>query len=437
MHVQDLAQNRRIARLTQLTRELERSRDADQTMRILRQGLVEMEGFVASLFICTRDLTPGRYRVVRANLSAQSEGDLLQPPQEHCDAIQSGGILGSITSGDDPKIIQDADWSCDPDFRDALADYRSVMAVPIAGDHLPMNWAILLKKSPDQFVVADLEHAVARVALMAALLENQLLAGELARAHEQIDRDAQHVGELQRALLPASPPRIAGLQIAASYETCGRAGGDLYDFFPLNQQPDVRAAAGNAPARWCALIGDASGHGLAAAMVMAIVQAVLHAHPPAANGPAALLAHANRQLCDKRLGGFFTAFLGVYEPSSRRLTYANAGHPPPIVKRASAGAVESIDSNASYPLGIDDDEKFAEAVLQLERGDTVLLYTDGITECRDAQRELFGAERLTRVLRDAHGGPGELIDRLRAAVGAHQQARPASDDQTIVAARVL
>jgi sigma-B regulation protein RsbU (phosphoserine phosphatase) len=341
-------------------------------------------------------------------------------------------VLGSITTGRDPKIVQDVDWSSDQDLRDTLAAYRSVMAVPIAGDHLPMNWAILLKQSPEQFAVADLEHAVARVALMAALLENQLLAGELARAHEQIDRDARQVGELQRALLPASLPRIAGLEIAASYEPCGRAGGDLYDFFPLGQAPDDHAA----PTRWCALIGDASGHGLAAAVVMAIVQAVLHAHPAEIDEPAALLAHANRQLCDKRIGGFFTAFLGVYEPALRRLRYANAGHPAPLLKRASDGSLDTLDAVASYPLGIDDAESFKEAAAQLESGDTLLLYTDGITESRETQDDLFGLQRLRNTMLNARGGPAELIDVVRAAVRAHQHGQPALDDQTIVAARV-
>ena len=194
------------------------------------------------------------------------------------------------------------------------------------------------------------------------------------------------MGELQRALLPASVPQIAGLEIATSYEPTGRAGGDSYDVFPLDHD---RADATAAPARWCMLIGDASGHGLAAAVVMAIVQAVLHAYPAGAAGPATLLMHANRQLCDKHLGGFFTAFLGVYEPASRRLTYANAGHPPPLLKRASDGSIRALDAVGSYPLGIDDAEKFEEAAVTLERGDSVLLYTDGITEVRDAHGELF------------------------------------------------
>ena len=253
----------------------------------------------------------------------------------------------------------------------------------------------------------------------------------------QIDRDARRVGELQRALLPASTPRIAGLEIAASYAPLGRAGGDLYDLFPLNERQDDRGDASTTPSRWCIFIGDVEGHGLAAALVMAIVHAVLHAHPAESARPAGLLMHANRQLCAKRIDGFVTAFLGIYESASRRLTYASAGHPPPLLKRAADGSIGALDAVGSCPLGIDESETFQEASVQLERDDTLLLYTDGITEARGLAEVLFGVDRLTHVFRDGGDGPRELIDRLREAVRTHVQSETAEDDQTIVAARVF
>ena len=264
-----------------------------------------------------------------------------------------------------------------------------------------------------------------------------MLASELARANEQIDRDARRVGELQRALLPASLPRIAGLEIAASYAPLGRAGGDLYDLFPLDERQDDRGDACTTPSRWCIFIGDVEGHGLAAALVMAIVQAVLHAHPAEIARPASLLMHANRQLCAKRIDGFVTAFLGIYEPASRRLTYASAGHPPPLLRRAADRSIGALDAVGSCPLGIDESETFQEAAVQLERDDTLLLYTDGITEARGLAEVLFGVDRLTRVFRDGGDRPAELIDRLREAVRTHMHSETAEDDQTIVAARVF
>jgi sigma-B regulation protein RsbU (phosphoserine phosphatase) len=351
--------------------------------------------------------------------------------------VQYGGIISAIIGRNEPQLIQEVDWSADPFFRVSLGGYASVMAIPFAGDHLPMTWAILLKRPPERFAVSDLEEAMERAVLIGSLLDNQLLAGQLQRANERIDRDARQVGELQRALLPATLPQIAGLEIAVSYEPSGRAGGDLYDFFPLGEHHNAHAEANAAPTRWCVFIGDAAGHGLAAAVVMAIVQAVLHAHPPGIARPASLLAHANRQLCRKNIGGFFTAFLGIYEPARRRLTYANGGQPRPLLRRSADGLISALDAVASYPLGIDESETFKEATISLEPGDIVLLYTDGITEARGTTEDRFEQDRLTRVLGDGGDRPAELIDRLREAVRAHEQGQTASDDQTLVAVRAL
>ena len=201
MHLQDLSQNRRIARLAQLTRELEQSRTPEDTLRILERGFAEVDGFVASLLLSTRGLSPGHYRVVGAQLKDEPLSDLPSQAKEEPGPVRRGGILGAIISRREPQLVQDVDWSRDPFFRETLSGYTSVMAIPLTGDRLPMTWGIALKKPPQQFTASDLEEAVERVALVGALLENQMLASELARANEQIDRDARRVGELQRALL--------------------------------------------------------------------------------------------------------------------------------------------------------------------------------------------------------------------------------------------
>jgi sigma-B regulation protein RsbU (phosphoserine phosphatase) len=432
MDAQDLSRNHRIASLTKLMRELEQSRTPEQTMRTLQRGFAEANGFVASVLLSTRGLPQGQYRVVQIRL----EDGILKAPDES-GPVQSGGIVAAIISRPEPQLIQNVDWSSDRFFGKSLNGYCSVVAVPFAGDRLPMTWLILLKRPPERFAVQDLEATVERVALVGSLLENQALVGQLKLAHERIDKDARQVGELQRALLPATLPQIAGLEIAVSYEPSGRAGGDLYDFFPLDERRNDQADVNAAPTRWCVFIGDATGHGLAAAVVMAIVQSVLHAHPAGIARPASLLAHANRQLCRKRMDSLFTAFLGIYEPIARRLTYANAGHPPPLLRRSLDESVCSLDAVATFPLGIDASETFKEATVQLEPGDTVLLYTDGITEARGADGDLFEQDRLTRAFRVGGGQPADFIERLRQAVRAHEQGQAPRDDQTVVAARVL
>jgi phosphoserine phosphatase RsbU/P len=435
MDAQDLSGNQRIASLTKLMRELEQSRTPEQSVQTLQRGLAEAHGFTASMLLSTRGLSQGQYRVVQMRLEEGTRDDFPEQASER--PVQAGGIVAAIIGRADPQLIQDVDWSSDTLFHKTLSGYSSVMALPFAGDHLPMSWVILLKRTPDEFSVLDLEKAVERAAMIGSLLENQALAGELAAANERIDRDARRVGELQRALLPAALPQIAGLEIAVSYEPSDRAGGDLYDFFPLDERRYDQTDGNFTPIRWCVFIGDATGHGLAAAVVMAIVQAVLHAHPAGIARPGTLLAHANRQLCRKRLDSLFTAFLGIYEPLSRRLTYANAGHPPPLLRRWSDAAICPLDAVGTFPLGIDASDIYKEATVQLEPGDTVLLYTDGITEARNAEGDLFEPERLTHTFGNGGNRPAEMIQRLREAVRTHEHGRTPADDQTLVAARVL
>lgn len=431
-------QNRRISRLSRLKRELGLCHSLERTLETLQRAFFDVESPVASILLSTAGYPAGHYRVLRAELSDESTST---PPGAEAGNLHFGGTIAAITAVAQPRLLDDVDWSNDPHFRETLGEYTSVIAIPLQGRRVPMNWALLLKRSPAVFTQSDLEEAIERSTLICALLENQLLAEDLARVNEKIDLDARHMGELQRALLPRSLPRMSGLEIATSYKPCGRAGGDLYDFFPLEQSPaaegDRHPPSTTFPSRWCVLIGDASGHGLAAAVVMAIVQAVLRAHPEQVDGPAAMLMHANRHLHDKQLGGFFTAFLGIYDPSSRRLTYANAGHPAPLLRRTADGAVTALDAVLSYPLGIDAAETFHEATIELNQHDSLLLYTDGITEVRDAAEEFLSQHQLIRVLGDGSNAPAEVVERLRRAVVAHQQCKKAPDDQTLVAARVL
>jgi sigma-B regulation protein RsbU (phosphoserine phosphatase) len=231
-------------------------------------------------------------------------------------------------------------------------------------------------------------------------------------------------------LLPDPLPKIPGLEIAVSYEPSGRAGGDLYDFFPLDDDGD-----GN-PRRWCIFIGDASGHGSAAAVVMAIVQTILHAHPADVSGPADLLAHANDQLCRKKIGGFVTAFLGIYDVETRRLVYVSAGHLPPLMKSAD-GKISRLNAVGSVPLGIDLNESFKTATVQLHSGESLLLYTDGITEARGGDHVMFEMERLEKEFRERNDRPEELIAHLRRQVAEHERGKKPVDDQTMAALRVV
>src|SRR5204863_6200348 len=141
-------------------------------------------------------------------------------------------------------------------------------------------------------------------------------------------RELKAVARIQRSLLPSTLPEIPGLDLASSYQTSARAGGDYYDFFRL---PDNQ---------WGILMADVSGHGTPAAVLMAVTHTIAHSYPGPAMPPGLLLAHVNRTLTERytaRMGAFVTAFYGVYDPATRTIAFSSAGHPPPRLKRCADG----------------------------------------------------------------------------------------------------
>jgi phosphoserine phosphatase RsbU/P len=218
---------------------------------------------------------------------------------------------------------------------------------------------------------------------------------------------------------------VPGLEIAASCRPYGRVGGDLFDFFPLKNGSSVE--------RWCTFIGDASGRGSAAAVVMTDVQRILRDYRRRPSGPADFLQHLNRSLCRLQMKGFVTAFLGIYETSTRRFRYACAGHPPPLLKIEADRNVSRLDAAANYPIGIDASQAFDETEVYIFPGNTLLLYTDGITEVRNPNDEMFSEERLRLILGKSDRRAAELIQHIERTLVAFRQGRRQQDDQAVVA----
>jgi sigma-B regulation protein RsbU (phosphoserine phosphatase) len=172
--------------------------------------------------------------------------------------------------------------------------------------------------------------------------------------------------------------------------------------------------------------------------VCAIVHSILHAYPQEPSGPAELLGHVNRHLCAKQIeSSFVTAFLAFYQASTRELVYVRAGHNPPlVVSGPDSGGRRSVlrplNDAVGLPLGIDADACFNEERLTLAPGQAVLLYTDGITEARNAAGELFGVEGIEAALAACDAGARAVVHCLTEAIQRHQGLRSAGDDQTIL-----
>ncbi len=226
--------------------------------------------------------------------------------------------------------------------------------------------------------------------------------------------------ELQEELLPHDLPVLPGYLFAHSYRTANEVGGDYYD---LTLLPD---------GRFSLMMGDASGHGMAAGLVMAIANATLKTALDLDPSPERVLALLNRTLCrtgTKRT--FMSVFYGVLTPETGELEYVCAGHPFPLLRRVD-GAVEELGCGG-FPLGLREPLEVVRRVVTLHPGDLLLLYTDGLPEAVDAMgRTAFGYERIQAALGMGGGSPQRVHDDILSSFDRHVGREALRDDLTLV-----
>jgi len=256
---------------------------------------------------------------------------------------------------------------------------------------------------------------------------NRLLWEELLEARRQLASYRDTVVAIQRSIVPQHLPGVPGLDLAIHFAEVDGVGGDFYDVRPV------------ASGHWAIVIADVVGHGLAAAVILALVHALGNAiqEQDVPLAPGAALAMINKPLASRYLastGQFVTAFVGLYDVETQMLTYSSAGHPPPRLVREAA--VQWLDGASALPLGVDDSCEYGNETLQLLAGDRLVLFTDGVTESRNLAQDLFGDQRLDAVLRSPAGSAAEILDQVIAAVRTFRSGRPANDDETCLVARV-
>lgn len=345
----------------------------------------------------------------------------------------SGGLLAEIVYANEPTIIDDlpARLSETEPARFYLEGFQSLVALPQYDGGEALNMTIMLVPPGMQIDGPVIPMMHWQAGLFGRGTTNLVLRNELGAALSALNQELETVGDIQRSLLPRQSPRLPGFELATFYQTSARAGGDYYDFFPLD--------AG----QWGLFIADVAGHGTPAAVLMAITHAIAHSQPGTHTPPSVLLGYLNDQLARSytREGSFVTAFYATLDPSTRMLTYARAGHNPPRLVRG--GRVLSLDQQGALPLGILEQQAYGQATLRLEPGDLLLLYTDGITEAMGPRqacgsRELFGVERLDALLLDCDASSADgCVAAVRSAVAAFCANAPPTDDQTLIAIRCL
>jgi phosphoserine phosphatase RsbU/P len=228
------------------------------------------------------------------------------------------------------------------------------------------------------------------------LLQQTVQKGTIA-LHEQ-EEDLKRAREIQQMLLPNVLPQLAGVQISGAWQPAREVGGDYFDAIALDEK------------RLGICIGDVAGKGITAALLMANLQASFRAFATADASPQSVCTRLNKFLSANLASGkFVTFFYGVLDADRRTLTYENAGHCPGLLIRAN-GAAELLRGSGAV-LGVLPDWIYQDSTVQLERGDTLLLCTDGVTEAENSRLEEFGEQRL---LEAARASNGSALDTQRA-----------------------
>jgi sigma-B regulation protein RsbU (phosphoserine phosphatase) len=415
----------KLAFVTDMMRDLSRQTDPQEMVANYGERMRKIIPSDGSMSLSRRDLEEPYFRITRS-----SRWELGVNPWKSADRLPvlKGGLMASLIWGDEPVIMDDlsSELADDDPALDYLAGYRSLVFVPLYDQGVALNAVMLLKREPHAFPRDRFPEHVWMSNLFGRATHSLVLADQVRRAYDQLDRELQVVADIQRSLLPTTLPAIPTLDLASHYQTSTRAGGDYYDFFPL---PD---------GQWGILIADVSGHGTPAAVIMAVTHSIAHMLRGPSCPPSRMMNFVNQHLTARYTGGsgtFVTAFYGIYDPGTRTLSYSSAGHPAPRLIRD--GRVVPIDKTAGLPLGIDETEQYPDARLTLEAGDTFVLYTDGITEARNPEGDMFGEGGLDAAagaccLPDAAATLRAVLDRL----DEFRAGRKLNDDRTLLVARV-
>ncbi len=243
---------------------------------------------------------------------------------------------------------------------------------------------------------------------------------------ERLESEFRIAADLQQTLLPEAAPRVEGVELLGWSQPSKDVGGDFFDYFEL---PNGRIGI---------VLGDATGKGLGAALLSTQCSSILRTLAAQDLPPAELLSLTNNEFY-KRVGSthkFVTLFILTLDPETGMATYASAGHPPAFLTNPESKASRWLESEAGYPLGIVKDATFSEVTVRLDPRDTIVIYSDGVTDAQDPSRQLFGEKRLEdAVKRYASLPPQELLDGLRSATTHHMYGKDPIDDMTVVIVR--
>jgi serine phosphatase RsbU (regulator of sigma subunit) len=317
-----------------------------------------------------------------------------------------------------------SDAQQDPRFQErqsiVLGGVRSVMAVPLAVENRASGMVYV--DSPYQtnrFTERDLQLLTLIAGVAAIRIENVRLL-EVQQEQKRLANELAVASEIQLRLHPASPPPIPGYDLIGVSFPCYEVGGDYFDFIEKRD------------GRYVVALGDVSGKGTGAALLMSSVHAAVRAQATTRLSASEVVGEINQYIYDNTPSNrFVTLFYSELDPRSHQLNYITAGHNSPLLVRAS-GEVTTLDIGG-FPVGITPFAEYREGWVDLEPGDVLVIYSDGVTESLNEEGEEFGEARLVEIVQKNRGRtPAGLRDRIDEALAKFVGKAKTVDDLTLV-----
>jgi sigma-B regulation protein RsbU (phosphoserine phosphatase) len=354
------------------------------------------------------------------------ENDVLVPKAHQGDGFRiSSGVRDRVLRDKTSILVRDA--QLDDAFKGRMSiveqKVHTMMAVPLQTKERIIG--LIYVDSPfvlREFTRDDLNLLSVMAHIAAIRVENVRLA-EIEQTERIMQRDLSQAAEIQRRMLPAEAPNMAGADLAGFNAACRTVGGDYYDFFPY---PDGRVALA---------LGDVSGKGMPASLMMMALHARVQVLAEDPGNMAAFMTRLNKATCAQCPSNrFITFFFCVLDTATGELTFANAGHNPPILMRAS-GEAQMLEGGGPV-LGILPIAPYAEQRAHLDHGDMLVLYSDGVTEANNAAYEEYGEARFIEVLKRHREAPATaIVDAVTRDLDEFAAGAPQADDITLVVAK--
>lgn len=407
--------------LQELYKALNSETDHDQLLELIMDTAIQLTGAERGFLILLKD-DQLVFRVAR-----NIDYGLVKSPEFQI----SNSVIRRVVKSGEPLLTSNAQQ----DLRDlksiAALELRSLLCVPLKVKSRTLGTLYLDSHAAGaRFDEEALRLLTAFSDQAAIALENARLLQE-AREKESILSELRVASRIQLALMPREDPDLPGYEVAGAMHPAREVGGDYYDYIWAPPGPGGRRAVYLA-------IGDVSGKGVGAGLVMVMARAVLRSLAGRGAAPRDVLREGNRLLRqDLKPGMFMSLLLAWLDPAGDRLLLAGCGHERPLVWRARERRVERIEVGGLV-LGVVPDlgPHIEEVPLRLEPGDQLLLYTDGVTEAMDPLRQMFGAPRLGRFMADQGHLPARgLVQALVEELQVHGAGAEQHDDITLIAVK--